>query len=241
MENIEQYKDFEDYLKIQNPKVRKNITEVKASELQFPFMLHIDTKPVSAFIPMMPRRAATSEDNTIPRVTVADTLMGCIVGYSAMFYDFMSNDSVEGYIIHKLEFDYCVKPTEKLVYDVEASNEHWLIGYNRNSLKYKTEQIGKFFVSETKFKRLPLKSNGKVSSQAESTLCYLELSEPILIAKDLILEAGYYEVIIEGHEVNYCFDRTDNLKIKKISISEYNKAKNLSAATLSHAEKIKSW
>lgn len=241
MENQQDFQDFQDYLSIQNPKVRKNSEIVSASDLQFPFMLHIDAKVTPAFIPMMPRRAAMSEDNTIPRVTVADTLLGCIVGYASFFYNMMDYSKLEGYVIHKLPFNHCIRPNEKLVYDAEASNEHWLIGYNKQSLKYPTEVIGKMFLSEILLTREPDKHSEKPTTNIKRATAYFEIDEPILVAKDTVAEAGYYELTFLGPESHYCYDDPKCFSLKKIGASEYMKAKNLSAATLDLKEKIKSW
>lgn len=111
------------YISLLNPKARKNLEVVNSTEMTLPYMLHIDKVPPKAFIPQMPRRAADSEDNTVARVTVADTLVGRLIGYSDAYYDFLNEDS-SGYIISALDYRECLRPNNNLVYDAEATNEH---------------------------------------------------------------------------------------------------------------------
>lgn len=230
------YEDFKRYLSIQNAKVRNNITEIKSSELEIPYMLHIDVKPPSKFIPMMPRRAAESEDNTLPRITVADTLLGCIVAYCILGQDFYDL-KVQGYHLCALDFDYCVKPTSRLVYDAEESNEHWLLGYNKKTLSYKPRVIGKLFVTEINSKRE--KVNGELKLVHEFTFC-LELEEPIWFSEGIKLEKGFYQISDtksgrkDLEHGGFTYRDGKLFDIETLSAAEYRKKKNLSVTMLSH-------
>lgn len=39
-----------------------------------------------------------------------------------------------------------VKPNEKLLHDVDLTNEHWLIGYNKDNQKFYPINVGKMFI-----------------------------------------------------------------------------------------------
>lgn len=236
------YDDFKYYLSIQSDKVKKNVTEVKAADLQFPFMLHIDSIRPPFFYPQMPRRAASSEDNTIARVTVADTLVGCLIGYASTFHDMMST-AKPGYYISRIDFDYCIKPNSKLVYDAEKSNEHWLIGYNKKSLKYPTKQIGKLFISKMTIIKAYLDKEKYYYPKIESMEILIETDEAFLLNKDTVLEPGFYSFVTNGVNFNNdaLFNDDSFFKCRKISEGEYRIAKNEKAALLSHTDILEKW
>lgn len=225
---------LESYLEIQNRKVRNNVEIVEAKDLELPFMLHIDKKPPAKFIPMMPRRAADSEDNTMPRVTVADTLMGCIIAYGSFWSDFYYDD-VQGYIISAIDFESALKPTDKLVYDASSTNEHWLVGYNTKNLSFKPRSVGKLFATDIKVARFY--KDGKLQVGDQSLIFYIELEETILLAKKRKVEPGYYRVSLSHENISrhICFDSDKELVIEKITAREYQAKKKVSAVLL-HAD-----
>lgn len=216
--------DIKDYLNIQSDKVRKNSKIIGKDELGQSFMLHIDIKTPNYFIPMMPRRAAPSEDNTTPRVTVSDSILGCIIGYSKLPEDFLAQKD-HGLYINKIDFNYCLQVSDKLVYDASVSNEHWLVPYNRNNLKYKPETIGKIFVGKLEYKRDPNRKHPLV----EMTEVYIEVAENITIRFDENnnITKGYYKA-----SVNLSHLDEKDLSISPVTAAEYMKAKNLSASML---------
>lgn len=243
MDETKEYQDFKNYLAIQNNKVKNNTTEVKADEL-FPFMLHIDKKAPVKFIPMMPRRAAPSEDNTIPRVTVADTIIGCIMGYANSVYDFYDTKDEAGYYISKIKFNYCLQPNNKLVYDAEKTGEHWLIGYNKESLSYKTEQIGKIFLNKIITTKRNVK-NGKPQDKyphLDELIIYIELQEKIKLNYNEYLDKGYYRLnLMNDFIYNETYKSKNNYIIQSISLKEYMEAKNISATMLSRDSVLTKW
>lgn len=229
------YEDFKRYLDIQNSKIRNNVIEVRAEDLEQPYMLHIDIKTPSKFIPMMPRRAASSEDNTLPRVTVADTLLGCFIAYSAILSDY-NNIAVQGQYINAIYFDYCLKPNKKLVYDAEETNEHWLVGYNKKTLSYKPIPIGKMFITQVNSDRVTIK--GKLTIVFYFTFI-IEIEKTIRFSENIKLEPGFYKISTKKNtaiefDYNFVLKYTDDrlFEITPLSRAEYNKQKQISAALL---------
>ena len=228
------------YLAIQNPKARKNLQVVNSEEMTLPYMLHIDKEPPKAFVPQMPRRAADDEDNTVARVTVADTLVGCLIGYASAYYDFLNEDS-SGYVISAIDYRECLKPTLDLVYDAEATNEHWLVSYDRASLKYIPRTIGKIFFSEItwekearaltekKVKKTPIKV------RANHSVFWLETHETTLLTKDTVLAPGYYRVTTTKQDLDRSssFEDSKGFEVEKVSKSTYLSKKKIVAAHLS--------
>lgn len=238
MENDKEYEDFKHFISIQNNKVKNNITEVKADKL-YPYMLHIDRVTPKKFIPMMPRSAGTTEDNTIARVTVADTLLGCILGYARIVFDFGQPEEA-GYYINKLKFNYCVKPNQKLVYDAEKTNEHWLVGYSSKTLNYQPETIGKMFVHRVE--ALKRKVNKDVVPYITKLEILLQIDESLQISKTEKVESGYYKIyLLDDFTLNYDYDDVKNHVIEKITAKEYTTAKNISATMLSRDTVLNNW
>lgn len=230
------YLDFKNTLSILTPKVKNNITEVTPESLGQSFLLHIDQKTPRVFIPQMPRRAANSEDNTVPRITVSDTLLGCIIGYSGLDYDFHTS-AKNGCFINALEFEYAVKPTVKLVYDADITNEHWLITYNKNTVTYKPKTIGKMFITKLTYER---EGSGESKPPNLNKLAEiaLEIEDDISIRihGDVTVSKGYYKFMLDMTTWN-----TDVLKIKKLSIAEYISLKQTHAAMLSRDPIFTQW
>jgi hypothetical protein len=226
MANSEQnYLDFKNFIKLQADNVRKNIEEVTNESLGQSFYLHIDRKPPAYFIPRMPQSAASKENYTVPRVTVADTLAGCIQGYGRVEKDFFA-ESTNGYIINKIDFEYAIKPNSKLVFDAEETGEAWLVTYNLDTRKYKPEPIGKVFVSNINYHYAS--SDQKALS---SITYYIEIEQDIMIriSDSITVGKGYY--LIE-EDPNSGPSKEIIKTYKSISKAEYERSKKLSASML---------
>ena len=106
-----------DWLLLQNKKAKDNLI-IKSSEEVGP-LYHIDKNKPVKFFPQMPRSAAASEDNTIARVTVAETLIGCLMGYARIERDFNYRKEYSkgkdpfkgGYVISEIDYHYCGMPS----------------------------------------------------------------------------------------------------------------------------------
>src|ERR1700741_3061096 len=82
------------WLETVSEKVRKNVTVVTPEEVKQDYFLHISTDTsIKKFVPVIGRRQAYSEDRSVPRVTVAPTLLGCFIGYAKADYDFQNTPS----------------------------------------------------------------------------------------------------------------------------------------------------
>ncbi len=229
--------ELETFLSLSIDKVNKNVEIISKDQLGQDYMLHIspDNMHNKAYVPWIGYRQAKSEDRTIPRITVAPTLLGCYVGYSNLFNNFFSyypdnNDSYkQGLYIHEIEFDTALKPNTKLVYDQKRSDEHWLVTYNQDTKKYKGRLIGKLF----------LQSINATSVGKKPVVCtaimYVEVrkKEGIRLSKNIFLNQGYW--IINGilDEDNTSWENDRVLTVSEISQSEFNSVKQQSAAMLS--------
>lgn len=196
------------------------------------------------FIPRLAERPGPKEDKTVPRVHVSDSVIGCVEGMNELVWHLMygysgygSNEKVEfknGWYIYKIPFDYCLKPNVELVYDMDWSNEHWLVPYNKETKKYKGEIIAKLIVSEVKYTNIGI-AGGKISDVMYEYLLEI-MSDKVKISPDSEPSLpGYYRI-------RY-FPRLDSktleskyipemCQVERISQSEYNGTKKRIAPDL---------
>lgn len=223
MELAQDRKDLEDYLKLFAPQVQRNLEIMSIDDFEARTMLHIDIEGSSPkkFYPRLSQRAALSENVNVPRVTVADTLLGCMIAYSAMYFDF-TGDKVPGYEINSFKFTHCLKPTNKLVYDQEVTGEHWLVGYNKPSSFYIPVRIGSVFMIKMEIERG--ERNGKMLTMVNRTTIVLDIKERLLLQPKRWIEPGFHLLTINvDMEHHLSYDDESPVKIEKISQGEFNK------------------
>jgi hypothetical protein len=228
--NAEDFDAISQALNTLSEKARNNVTIVSKDDARTPYMLHITKDKNPKYIPRIGTKQASSEDRTVPRVTVADTIVGCILGYyllpEEVFYS--EKDFHNGVYIRKIPFEYCLKPNNKLVYDHSATNEHWLIPYNRETTEYKSEKVGTIIIS--KIEIIPV--SGKPPEKVMHL--QLELKEDLWLSDITLLEAGYWEVVYQiTKTASYAGLR--NLTSRKIDKSQYVGTKEKVAVLLSSA------
>ena len=215
-------------------KVSKNLEIVSADEMKKPFFLHVTTEKMPTYIPRIGYRQADSEDRTTARVTVAATLLGCIIGYSALHWNLMNSSSNEytsgkwlgGLYIRKIPFEYALKPTSKLIYDQAATDEHWLVNYNKETSKYPSSQIGKFFPS-----RLILEARNN-KDPFHTLECFVSITEEIYWSENELIGPGYYFISFP-YNSNTTWKTTKGIKISKITKNEFDENKKQIAVMLS--------
>lgn len=238
---------FDEYIKIQNPKVLANTKSVSASQLGQSYMLHIDKDTPNYFTPRIGQSFSDDEDRTLPRVTVSSNLLGCIIGYYRFLKDFLEveGEKSNGYYINIIPFEYALRPNAKMVPYGEHANEYWLIGYDKDHLKYKPQTVGKLFVTE-----LNHKLDDKNGEHIISCTFYVEIEDDveIIFSKDKSLKQGCYKITGDMSEYNSNNDEDgstnidhkdlDLFTIRKIDKADYMKVKKLSAVTLNFEEPL---
>ena len=232
--------EFLESYELITPNVRKNTTIVTPETLGQNVFYHIAKTKMKSLVPNVSRKAAPSEDNTVPRVYVAPTLLGCIAGYVLLIYEAFElyptdkntpDTWLGGCYIYTIPFEYALKPNSKLLYDAEVSDEHWLISYNRDTITYKPSYVTKMVV-------IALRSNSFYNGSIVRELDILiEVSESgIHLDKKTYVEGGYYKCTVI-YELTYKDDKEsykwkiDN--VESISAGEFQSAKKIHAAMLS--------
>jgi len=236
-------KELETWLETSPEKVRRNVEIVTPETLGSDFLLHISTNSsIKKFTPHIGQRQATSEDRTVPRVTVANTLLGCFIGYSASFHDFSKLASTGkkeegsykgGWVIYALPFKAALRPTPKLVYDAKQSGEHWLVSYSPQEIEYKPILIGKVF-----YRSVTLVARAGKQPDAFADM-YVEVNTetPILFSENIKLTKGYW-IITGPMDYRVASWKTDKaFSAKEISKSDYLTSKTAAAGMLSYDER----
>ncbi len=188
-------------------------------------------------------KQAPSEDRTIPRVCVAPSLLGCLVGYAESESNFLNMSSTGtkeddgykgGWKIYAIPFKAALKPNARLVYDAKHSDEVWLVSYNEQNVEYKPESAGKMFYHAITF--YPRSANTPIK---EGTL-YIEItkSEGIRFSPRFFLTKGYW--CIEGPTAQHsslAYSDKD-FTVTEINKAKYQSAKDQAAALLGHEEPL---
>jgi hypothetical protein len=165
-------------------------------------MLRIDLEQISQFVPRFSARQHPKEDSTVARVAVCDSLMGCIAGYASFFHDFdvaTTNGKwllngihyKGGMYIHRLVYDYVIVPANGLAGDSSISGEKWLVAYDDQHQSYKSDLIGKVFISSFTSER----ADG--DSVVNTYTIYLEVAEneKIKLTPTRTVQAGYWKLL----------------------------------------------
>lgn len=230
--------EIEHYFSIQSDKVKKNASIVSADELGQDFMLHISKKNMSKtpYTPIIGHRQALSEDRSVPRVTVAPTLLGCIYGFADMIQYIASyspqhdKDYKQGFYIHAIPFEYCLKPNNKLVYDASLTGEHWLVRYNEQTNIYNGKLIGKLFCN--KLTMLPVTS--KTNIITVELYVSIDKADGIQFNDKVHLAKGFYAIEFEYEKLML----KNGLNPVPITSEEFFNTKKLRADMLSHKEPL---
>jgi hypothetical protein len=226
------------WLETVSDKVRNNVTVVTPEDVRQDYFLHISTNTaIKKFIPVIGRRQAYSEDRTVPRVTVAPTLLGCFIGYAKADYDFQNHRSngkpdqsgyKGGWKIYALPFEAALKPGARMVYDSRISDEHWLVSYSRETNEYIPVQAGKMF-----YRSLRLVSQSGKLPQGEMEL-YVEvtLEGGFKFSKNHFLNPGFYRIVgpVQQNVKSWTDDK--DYVVTPIDKADYLSAKNAAADLL---------
>lgn len=214
--------------------VGKSCKVVSPEELGQEFLYHISINPaIKKFIPQLTQRTAMNEDRSVPRISVAPTIFGCILGYVNDDGDWRWGRSEkqwrDGWYIYGFRNEVSVKPAVKVLFDADWTDERWLVPYKPEKWGYKPEIIGKYFyrsVTESQ-------ANHNIHRTVEA---YFEVSKGanVRFSQDVILTEGYWTFQFERGGKTW--DKCEVTNLTKLSAAEWNKVKGLTADLLSHQE-----
>jgi len=216
-------KEIEKVLQLQLKNVQNNVEILTREEVGSDCLIRLDTSLMTrkSFYPKIAHSQANTEDRTLPRITASPYLLGCIIAVPFINPNIYDNLNI-GHYIHSLEFDYCLKPTNKLVFDSSETNELWLLTYNKNTVEYKPKLAGELIVKQY----LITPSNTNTFQECVVTI-YVKIikEEGIKFNKKIKLNKGYWSI---------SFPLTESKT--KYSITTINSEKNITIADISESE-----
>lgn len=228
--------DMERFLDAKPPVVQRGVEIITPTDLPIPLLFHISRNTdIKEFIPVIGSRQAPSEDRTVPRVCVAPTLLGCLIGYAASTHDFYHgerhadhNPWKGGYKIYGFGFNHALRAKKRVVYDAAMSDECWLVAYNGDTVKYKPVDIGRVFLSEI---RATATNDG---SPREDVVMYAEiLRDPgIPFSKTVTLTKGWWRITGPSADQIPNWKSERAFTVTAISQEEYIQKKELTAGLL---------
>lgn len=240
--------DIENYIDLLPDKVVRYLSVVTPETLGQDYLIHMSTNTnIKEFSPVIGFRQATTEDRTTPRICVCNTILGCFLAYCGATSDFFTNKSTGkkedfkwkgGWKLYYFDFEYSLLPTKQLVFDVNKTNEHWLVTYNKDTVKYVPKHAANMFYQNIRY----VNKSG-THPEPEGTL-FLEVKKEtgILFSKNIYLSLGYWKVdgpVFEpmyNTDVSFKNDRVFNATA--ISKEEYVAVKKSCADLLSFKEPI---
>jgi len=228
--------DMNRFLDLFSPKV-KNGVEILDARVAGGMTFHISANTkLKTFEPRISQRTLNKEDRSVPRISTAQTLNGCLSGYSSAISDWEYNDVsgrsawVGGWKIYGFNFD--LAPNKTILGDAEYSEEVWLVGFNKEHRQYRAEVVGDLFF--TSIAREATKQKDGV--RRLTVKAYVNVRENYLLPLNLVtvLRPGFYEVWYNDYYQAMNIHSAQNLTVKPISGSEYGTAKELGAGLLNY-------
>lgn len=200
---------------------------------EMPQLLHISSDGgIKKFTPMVSKRTANKEDRTVPRVSTAPHLMGCINGYCEVIGDFLEYGTADwkgGYTIYGIPFDIAGSPHVDLVVDVKDTDEKWVIPYDHKHREITPTKLGKFFVKGVYYE------NCRGDNRLYSFTAFIHVTTPqrIYLTEKVFLPQGYYRLQISNSSESFQF-KSDTISFNVITRAEYMEAKGVTAGLLSY-------
>lgn len=228
------------FLETVHPIIAKNCRVVSPSEHPGGRLLHISTSDrIKVFIPSLTQRLADNETRHVLRISTSPFLFGCIVGHQGIVRNYIRLKVGDnhfgnviyrgGYYIYEFENEWSVRPGSRLVYDVNYSEERWLVNYDKEHVEYRAKIIGKFFI-----KYITIEPKIKGDQEYGKATLYLECTKPLQWSNKIRLEKGHHRIITPCMHDEFNPLGKNPFDVSSISPGEYQSAKTGPLALLSH-------
>ncbi len=198
-----------------------------------PNLIHISTNgKIKEFIPMVSRRTGGKEDRSVPRVSTAPHLLGCINGYSAIVEDFLNNFKGEwegGYYIYDIPYAVAGTPDKELLYDVEVTDERWIVPFDAKHRVIEPRRLGKIILASLHI------ANSKGDKRVWSPVFFVQVTDktPVFLTANVALTQGYWRVQIDSAKDTAAFSE-NSLSFSEITRTEFMEVKKVTAGLLSY-------
>lgn len=243
--------DMKAWMKLQANETKGELKIVSSEDGKIPFMLHVDRNEIDTFVPRINTTFGEDENKTIPRVTVAPTLHGCLMGYSPtrVLFDHWDGHAYtkknnpddpyrQGYVIHKIDYLHAISPTREMVDDVRHSDEHWLVNYAPKQKDYPAQAIGHIIITSVSLNAKPGKAGRDQPEQVVSGYIKHTCKEGIGFTYDKPLPPGTYMFTMSMNPKGV---KDPSMMCVPVAESEYDQNKKLYAAVLSDQPGFMRW
>lgn len=201
------------------------LTLFSAGEVNRP-LYHVSMNPnVRIFSPKVSSRTLSSEDRSVPRVSTSTSLIGCLNGYQSIFTDMAGRErkNFTGlYTVYELPYQYAVKPSKKLLSDVETSDEYWLVSWKKETYSIRPNTVCEFTIPQVQT------TYGSDGEDQRVTMFLKVLGESLYLTHDIKLVKGYYEITLRNYDYDYPLENNNKIEVKEITENDYNKVTSLS-------------
>jgi hypothetical protein len=190
---------LEKAIKLCAPGARDEMEIVESNDLRHPVLIRVDNNIPKVFVPRMPQSAAVTENNTVPRVVTADTLIGCMHGHAHIFWLVKSREPGYEHKNHLFKISgfepkVAVKPSKKLVFDVPETGEMWLMAYNEKTTHWVPIPYGELFVTEV---RIVPNAGSEVNTEIAKFCVSVPDQRGLWLTPKIFLEKGFYYVTMD--------------------------------------------
>ncbi|QZA70950.1 hypothetical protein AH06_177 [Erwinia phage AH06] len=217
------------------PNTIRNNVEILQAPPGGTIAFHISVNPkIKIFEPRVSRRTMNKEDRSVPRVSAAATLNGCLSGYAAAVYDWegVAAGWAGGWKIYALTYDIALKPNKKILGDAESTEEIWLVGYDKEHRVYPAVPMGEVF-----FTSIGRQTTGDKNRPRKTTVtAYIRVGEgyTLPLNKTTLLRSGFYQITYNDYYQAMDLRNPQDIIVKPISSSAYAEFKKLDAGLLSY-------
>lgn len=201
------------------------LTLYSAGEVNRP-LYHVSMNPnVKIFSPKVSSRTLGTEDRSVPRVSTSTSIVGCLNGYQSMFSDMAgrARKNFTGlYTVYELPYQYAIKPSKKLLSDVETSDEYWLVSWKKETYSIRPNTVCEFTIPQVQT------TYGSDGEDKLVTMFLKVLGESLYLTHDVKLVKGYYEITLRNYDYDYPLENNNKIEVKEITENDYNKVTSLS-------------
>jgi hypothetical protein len=244
-------------LKTIAPDLIDKLEVVPLVDTGFKYLLHISSNGnIPKFTPIVPPRGTPESDHRVPRICTAFTLVGCIIGYAAVNYDFFKRTQEDGFLggykIYTFTPDIAVKPSQELLSDVHITGEHWIVSHSAETAHYSPVIRGEIIVNSVKTTTEVTEADRELTVEFEF---FIHVTDSIPWSHQRTLQPGYYRITAKDvcswgfqkdGQSDQNYDDSNSTSVdRKCSVYEideiaYRKTKSLIAAMLDYDNSPKS-
>jgi len=229
--------DLHRYLELWPAAIGNNV-EILTSSNSAGITFHISTNTkLKNFEPRVSRRTMNKEDRSVPRISTAGTLNGCLSGYASALYDWEDADHADwagGWKIYAIEYDVALKPNKKILGDAESTEEIWLVSYNKDHVRYQAKPIGEIFFTEVSRR---VATNNKTLRKV-AVKAYVRIADgyQMPLNKTTVLRAGYYQLTYNDWFQAMDLRNPQDILVLPITSGDYSSYKKLGAGNLGRTD-----